>query len=210
MSDFDTNNFDDFEEEPTVDEPRSSGNNRTFLIAIGVIAGLFVIGLIGLGVYAALVLPRQNAIRMQEAAVINAQNTATSQAATELAFAQALLLTPSVTSSPTATLEPSPTPVVVFATNTLEPTLEVVDTATPDFAAVGGDPISRTETVAALLTMAAGGGDGGAGVGTTTTTALPTTGFADEVGLPGLLGLSVLLVAVIFFVRRMRVSGSHG
>jgi LPXTG-motif cell wall-anchored protein len=37
-----------------------------------------------------------------------------------------------------------------------------------------------------------------------TSTALPTTGFADEVGIPGLLGMAVLLIAVIFLARRLR------
>jgi hypothetical protein len=32
----------------------------------------------------------------------------------------------------------------------------------------------------------------------------------EEVGLPGMLGLSILLIAVIFFVRRLRLSGGQG
>jgi len=35
---------------------------------------------------------------------------------------------------------------------------------------------------------------------------LPRTGFADEVGLPGLVSLSLVLVVVIFLVRRLRMS----
>ncbi|NMB89552.1 MAG: hypothetical protein GYA17_14430, partial [Chloroflexi bacterium] len=88
-------------------------------------------------------------------------------------------------------------------TDTPEPTQEL------EAAAVGGDLAARTQTVAALLTQAAqaGGGVPG-GTQQVTPTALPTAGFADEVGLPGLLGLSVLLVGVIFLVRRLRLSGS--
>jgi hypothetical protein len=40
-----------------------------------------------------------------------------------------------------------------------------------------------------------------------TSTALPTSGFADEVGAPGLLALAVVLVVVIFLVRRLRMAG---
>jgi LPXTG-motif cell wall-anchored protein len=40
-----------------------------------------------------------------------------------------------------------------------------------------------------------------------TTTALPTTGFADQVGVPGMLALSILLIAVIFLARRLRMAG---
>lgn len=42
-----------------------------------------------------------------------------------------------------------------------------------------------------------------------TATALPQTGFADEVGLPGLLGLALALVVVVYATRRIRLSISH-
>jgi LPXTG-motif cell wall-anchored protein len=35
---------------------------------------------------------------------------------------------------------------------------------------------------------------------------LPTTGFAEDAGLPGLLGISALLIVVIFLARRMRAA----
>ena len=80
---------------------------------------------------------------------------------------------------------PTPTPVVVVATPTKVTTF---------------DP--RTATVAALLTQAA--------INTQTvvptSTALPQTGFADEVGLPAMLILAVLLIAVIFIARRLRTA----
>jgi len=37
-----------------------------------------------------------------------------------------------------------------------------------------------------------------------TSTALPNTGFADEVGLPGLFGLTLALVVIIILARRLR------
>ena len=37
-----------------------------------------------------------------------------------------------------------------------------------------------------------------------TSTALPTSGFADEVGLPGLVIAAMVFIAVIFLVRRLR------
>jgi hypothetical protein len=39
-----------------------------------------------------------------------------------------------------------------------------------------------------------------------TSTALPNTGFADDIGAPGLLLLAIALVVVIFLVRRLRVT----
>jgi hypothetical protein len=38
------------------------------------------------------------------------------------------------------------------------------------------------------------------------TAAMPETGFADEVGIPGLLALAVVFVVVIFLVRRLRTA----
>jgi len=43
---------------------------------------------------------------------------------------------------------------------------------------------------------------------TGTTTALPQTGFAEDVGLPGLLGAAAILLLVIFLARRLRLSHS--
>jgi len=68
----------------------------------------------------------------------------------------------------------------------------------------GGELDPRTATVSALLTQAAV-----ARLTTTglpTSTALPATGFMDEMGVPGLLGMTILLVVVIFLVRRMRAT----
>jgi len=45
-------------------------------------------------------------------------------------------------------------------------------------------------------------------IATPTPTALPDTGFIDDVGLPGLLGLAAALVLVVFIVRRLRLSAS--
>jgi LPXTG-motif cell wall-anchored protein len=39
-----------------------------------------------------------------------------------------------------------------------------------------------------------------------TSTALPKTGFAEDVGAPGLMMVAVALVAVIFLVRRLRTA----
>jgi LPXTG-motif cell wall-anchored protein len=39
-----------------------------------------------------------------------------------------------------------------------------------------------------------------------TPTALPRTGFAERVGIPGLIGLAIASIIVIFVVRRVRAS----
>lgn len=197
MTDLNDNQFEDFEEEPTpLGEPQPAGN-RNFIIAIGVLGGISLLILIILILLGMVILPAQSKARKEQAALVNAQNTATSQAATQIAAVKAM-----ATATPTATAIPSATPVVAIATATVIPQV----TGTAEMPVVAQDLSARTQTVAALLTQAAGGN--GTITATPKTTALPTTGFADEVGLPVMLGLALLLVVVIFVVRRLRLSSS--
>ena len=62
------------------------------------------------------------------------------------------------------------------------------------------------ETRVAMVTEAAQTAEAVAALTQAAPTALPTTGFADEVGMPGLLALAVVFVVVIFLVRRLRAS----
>ena len=201
MTEFNDNQFEEFEEEPQASpEPSRPGGNRNFILAIGILGAISLLTLIVLIVVGLVILPARNAARLQQAAVINAGNTATAQAATQLALAQqqTLSVVPTETMTPSASPVPSSTPVVAVATATLAPTAAL---GTPQSQQ---DLSARTQTVAALLTQAAGG----TRTPTQRSTALPTTGFADEVGLPALIGLAVLLVVVIFLVRRVRMSSS--
>ena len=205
MSNYDDNMFEDFdafegfeEEQPSGHAPKPKKSNRNFWIAIGVI-GVFVLLIVAaMAAYMLVIYPQQRQQQLEAAAQINAQNTMTVQAATEIAFAQAQLLTPSPTMV-IPTEEATNTPVVVFPTATEEPSM-----AAGDIEGAGGDLFYRTQTVAALLTLAAGGELSTATPDGLTTTALPTTGFADEVGLPGLFGLALVLLGVVFVVRRLR------
>ena len=193
--------FSDFEEESNdYSESTSSGGNRTFMLAIGILGGIFLIALIVLAVFALFIMPQRNAAQQEQAAQINAQNTATAYAVTEMAIFQEQAMTK--TAEALATVEPSPTAVVIFPTDTPTPEISAEEEIEGTEISVGGDLYARTQTVAALLTQAAAGGQ-------TTTTALPTTGFADDVGLPGLLGLTILLIGIIFLARRLRMSTSQ-
>lgn len=202
--------FEGFEEEPSgePEEPQESqGNNRKFTLVLGILGVIFFMAVVAMAVVAAIYLPARNAARQQQVVEINAANTATALAATQFAYAQQEMLTPSATAIPSATQKPSPTAVIVQATPTsLVATSQgtVVTTGTAEPAgAVPKDLLSRTQTVAVLLTQAAQGYSTAAAAGT----ALPETGFADEVGLPGLVGLAAVLVVVIIAVRRIRFSG---
>jgi hypothetical protein len=183
---YDEPNFDDFEEAPL---PEESSNNRTFLIAVGILSGIILISLACLvGVY---LFGQQGRTTAQEQAAANA--TLTAQAASDF-INQALTATFEASILPTATLEPTITPVVSVAT--------VTETPDPDVVAMEGTPAAATATVGAALTQAA------AAQLTIipTTTALPNTGFIDDYGVPGLVVMALAFMIVILLARRLRVA----
>jgi len=163
--------------------PPEESSNRTFLIAAGILGGIVLLSIACLAGYALVILPQQRAAQEGDQSVLATQNAQVNEALTATGVAFDLSQTPQATE----TLSPTNTPVVALPTATI--TLDV--TLTPDPA---------TETVAAGLTAVA------ASTGTIfpTSTALPTSGFADEVGLPGLVIAAMVLVGVIFLTRRLR------
>jgi hypothetical protein len=169
-------NFDDtFEDESA--EPEES-NNRTFLIAAGGLGLLVLLALLCLGGY---VFFNMNSSQTNEAtaqALATFQEATVQVALTQTSVNQALIQTAAVT----PTIPPTSTPVIAAATATA--------TITPDPA---------TATVGAAFTQIA------ASTQTIipTSTALPNTGFADEVGIPGMFVFAIALIVVILLVRRM-------
>jgi hypothetical protein len=192
---------DDFE---VTSEPLEQGENRTFVVVAAALGALIILSLICLGVYALVLQPRQRQAALERPTEIMLTNTAVAVGLTEAAAEQIATFTPlpSNTPQPSATLRPtntntaSPTPVIVLPTDT--PTR----TPTPftTLATVGPE----TATAAAQQTATALALGGGAATPTRTPTALPTTGFGDEVGLPGLAGLAAVFLAVIILSRRLR------
>lgn len=172
-------NYDDVEALP------EEASNRTFFIAAGILGGIVLLTLCLIGAYVVFIVPQGNAAQQTQSA-IETQNAGTIKdalTATEVAFA--LSQTPQVSDTPF----PSDTPVVAqpSATDTLEFTL----TPDPLTATVGA---GFTQVAASTATVVA------------TSTALPISGFADEVGLPGLVIAAMVLVTVIFLARRLRVT----
>ncbi len=180
LEDMDTSDLDfDLDEEAP---PPEESSNRTFIIVAGILGAITLLALVCIAVYAFVLLPRQRSQREQQSAEINAQNT---QVALAITQTSAFTPTPTVTTIP-STPTHTATPVVAVPTNT---------------AAAVVDP--RTATVAALLTQAAAAGTQPV---VPTSTALPSTGFVEDFGIPGLLGMAVLLIAVIFLARRLRMA----
>jgi hypothetical protein len=187
---FDEPNFDDIEEEPL---PEESNNNRTFLIAVGILGGIILISLACLvGVY---LFGSQRTAAQQQQEQAAAEATLTAQAGVDF-INQALTATFEASILPTATLEPTITPVVSVPTAT-----ETPDPA--DVAALeAGTPAAATATVGAALTQAALAQL----TIIPTTTALPDTGFMDDYGVPGLVVMALAFMIVILLARRLRIS----
>jgi hypothetical protein len=194
------NNFDEEQFEPEMGvggeyppEPEKKPSNRNFLLAVGILGVILILALVLLLLVAPGILQQQRANQLEQAAQINAANTATAMAATALAVQNAATATP----KPTVFVAPTKTPLVVL------------QTSTPGVAEAGaGLSDSDKATVQALQTLMAA--EGGGGTSTTPepgATALPTSGFADEVGLPGMIGLGAVLIAVIFLSRKLRTGG---
>jgi len=181
MSMYDDDNVDTFDDGEGA--PPEESNNRTFLLIAG---GLGILVLLGLCAVVGYLFLNNNSSQQAE---VTAQAQATIQQATivagltQNAKSQALTQAAAVT----ATLPPTNTPVIAQATDT--PT----ETANPATATVGA-AFTQIAQVATITTQTV----------IPTSTALPNTGFADDVGLPGMFALALALVIVIFLVRRLR------
>lgn len=179
-------------------------NNRIFVIAAAVLGGIIILALACIMIYAVFLQPAQKraqesasqtaaADQAQAALALSVSQTETADKATKDAVAAMTANAPKATPSPvppTATRAAASavtaTPVVALAVTATKEN----DISTPDL----------TQTVSALITQ-------GANAQKTvvpTSTGLPKSGFAEDVGLPGLLGLAVVLIVVIFLTRRLR------
>ena len=163
--------------------PPEESNNRTFLLVAGILGGLVFLGLLCIAGY--LFLRNSSNQQTELTAVVQVtQQQATIQAGvTQTALAQALTQTAAVTN----TVPPTSTPVIAQATATLTATS---NPATATLGAAFTQIANSTQTIIP------------------TSTALPNTGFADDVGGPGLILTAIALVVVIFLVRRLRASPS--
>ncbi|NSW52852.1 MAG: LPXTG cell wall anchor domain-containing protein [Anaerolineae bacterium] len=205
------------------DSSRSSGkNNRIFMIALGVLAAVFIIAIVGMIIFASINLPQRQQAMTQTAFAISMGNEATIMAATSTAdaFAKDAAQTREAAEATPTDVVPTPTKESVEPTATeqvvVQPTEELQPTEDQE------QSIAQTATISALLTQVA------AEVTPTeelvqptlnaaqlTATAqaaeqeaeeeeLPDTGFMDDGGLYLVAGTALVLVAIIVVVRRLR------
>ncbi|MBN1305482.1 MAG: LPXTG cell wall anchor domain-containing protein [Anaerolineales bacterium] len=178
---FDGNDEMNYDEEPLPEE----SSNRTFIMVAGGMGALMLLVLACIVIYMFVIKPGQTATQLSQQdqqATLDAQNLQINQALTATAQAQPL-------ASATVTITPSQTPVVAQPTDTPIPPTD--DPATATVAALQTQVAQSTQTIVF------------------TTTALPNTGLADDIGIPGIVGILVVLVAVILITRRLRTSPAN-
>jgi len=186
--------------------PRRSGG-RSFLVIAGTLGAIMLLSLVGMAVYALVILPQQQA---EPPTLSDVQQTQT-------AVASALQVTNTSTQTVTLTATSSPTtepPTPTAETPSETPSETPLTPLFTDTFTVSPDP--ATATVNALLTQAALAQTQAATPGTQTSTPstsstpsvtpsqLPDSGFVDDIGAPGLLAAAAILLLVIFATRRLR------
>jgi cytoskeletal protein RodZ len=195
-----------FEENASIEKPEQNGSsNKPFLIGVGILGAIVVFSILAIIAYVILFRPKTTSDLQNQAAQINAQNTAISLIASQTAeFEQ---------KQSTQKAAPSMTSVVPTATAVVAMPSATSVAGSQSTSVAGQDPAVRTATVAAFQTQAAANllgtpvGEGTLAPQQTPTT-LPTAGFMDEVGLPALLGTALGLLILIVLVRKLRFSSN--
>ena len=167
------------------------------MVALSILGVIFILSLAGLIYYAMFIAPEQQRASLTNGVQAQAQETV--MEAIAMATAQAVAAQQQAATEEISTEEQVDETLVPEVSN--ETSEEAKDKS------VGGAEVnlSRTQTVAALLTQV-GGTQPAAEATAVPATALPDTGFADDIGLPGLVGLAFLLLIIVFSIRRLRTS----
>jgi hypothetical protein len=195
--------------------PPSEQSNRTFIIAAGILAGVVFISIVCMALYALVYLPQQKAGQSAQQATIEAQNALIAEAMTQTLQAGAIATQSVPTNAPaTQTLAPvaTQTPVIAEATSS-DPTALLEAYATQTAIAAMGQIVTPQATLSANQAITATWSALNTQVANNLLTAtvtpggsMPTSGFADEVGLPGLMVMAIALVVVILLARRLRTA----
>lgn len=194
----DDGNTQDMMETPDAPPPEEK-SNRTFWIVGGIMAGLVFLTLVCMAIYFLILRPRTTTQSIATQAAISTENALNIQKAT--LTAQAALWTATIPPTPSPlptktkipnTPVPSPTPVIA------NPLSSPAATDTTDPAILASQTQLAYQMTSTYFVAQGTAGFGGQG--------MPSTGFFDEVGLPGMIILALALVIVILLARRMRKS----
>jgi hypothetical protein len=170
-------NYDDFDDTFDDDDAPEESNNRTFLLVAGGLGFLVLCALLAVGAY---VIFNLNSGQTTNEATAQAQATM-QEMTVQAALTQTAIVQAQTQAAVTSTVDPTDTPVIAEATVTM------TETPNPATATVGA---AVTQIAASTLTIVA------------TSTALPNTGFAEEVGLPGVFAGAIGGVGLCVLVCR--------
>ena len=194
--------FDDELEEEEVELPEEA-SNRTFFILAGILGAIALLSLVCIAVYALFLLPRSRSAQDEVQATMDAQNTEVAAIIAETSTAAAAAaIEAAYTHTPTETAIPdTPTPTV---------TTPVVAVSPTSIFGTPAGPITTLDPLMATATHMRATLDAQIALSTLTArpsaTAIGSYGFADDVGLPAMIGLAALLIVVIFLARRLRTA----
>ena len=187
-----------------MDYPEEESTNRPFIIASVALGGLFVAGLVALGLYAFKIRPAQATASATQVAEINSSNTQVAEYAEATSVAQvAAVLVPeseqqarlaadSISESSEAVVVAPAEPVAVAQL------AEISSSSSGSASSVGNKVLSRERADVAIGVTAI------PLVAVSSAEALPDTGFADEVGIPVLLFTALGLLSVVVVTRSVR------
>ena len=191
-------------------EYQEESSNRPFIVASVALGGLFVAGLVSLGLYAFKIKPAQASASATQIAEINVSNTQVAVYAEATSVAQVAAVVSSdneqqarVASSlgsdanesaidSVEVLPAEPVDVVQAPVSSTNSEASVVETANKAIASSGINDVD----------VSSGSVDVVEGVASPET--LPDTGFADEVGLPVLVFAMLLLISIVIVTRSVR------
>lgn len=184
--------------------PEEESTNRPFIIASVALGGLFVAGLVALGMYAFKIRPAQATASATQVAEINASNTQVAEYAEATSVAQvAAVLVPETEQQAR-----------IAAESRSESSEDVVVAPAEPVAIAQSGEISTSSSGSASSADKVVSRGRGADVATGVTAiplvavssaeALPDTGFADEVGIPVLLFTALGLLSVVVVTRSVR------
>jgi hypothetical protein len=184
--------------------PVEESTNRPFIIASVALGGLFVAGLVALGLYAFKIRPAQANANAAQVAEINASNTQVAEYAEATSVAQvAAVLVPESEQqarlAAAASSESSETVVVAPA----EP-VAMAQLAETSSSSVGSTSSTNNKVVVRGNRDVAVAATAIPVVAVSSAEALPDTGFADEVGFPVLLFTTLGLLSVVIVTRSVR------
>ena len=190
-------------------EYQEESSNRPFIIASVALGGLFVAGLVSLGLYAFKIKPAQASASATQVAEINVSNTQVAVYAEATSVAQVAAVVSSgseqqarvasslgynANESATDSIEvwpAEPIAVVQVPVSSTDSESSVVQSDNKAITSSTNDVIASSSSVDTFESVAS-------------PETLPNTGFADEVGLPVLVSAMLALISIVIVTRSVR------